>query len=295
MILNVSGRTDVVAFYSDWFIRRYEEGYVDVRNPFKQDLVSRIYFKDVDLILFITKNPTPILNYISKIHHPVLFHITITPYQKDIEPNVVDKSKIIESTKVLSQILGRNNVVVRYDPIFISKKYNISYHFKAFERLCSLLDGYIDVIIVSFLDEYKNVIKNYEVLKYEPIKEEEYRLIGEKFSKSAKKHGMRVQTCFEEKTLVEYGFTLGECLSKDMAYSLTGKMFKKQTARKEKLCNCVQMVDIGYYNSCKHLCKYCYANYDEKAVQINYTKHIKTSSLLIGMLNSNDVIKEREN
>lgn len=295
MILNVSGRTDVVAFYSNWFIRRYEEGYVDVRNPFNQNLVSRIYFKDVDLILFITKNPTPILNYIPKITHPMLFHVTITPYKKDIEPNVDDKNKVIESTKILSQILGRGNIVVRYDPIFISQKYNISYHIKAFEKLCSRLEGFIDVIIVSFLDEYKNVRNNYKILNYENITEEDYRLIGEGFARIAENHGIKVQTCFEEKTLVEYGFCLGECLSKDLAYSMTGKIFKKQTARKGKLCNCVQMVDIGYYNSCKHLCKYCYANYDEKIVQTNYSKHIETSSLLIGMINQDDIIKERKN
>ena len=84
MILNVSGRTDIVAFYSKWFINRYEKGYVDVRNPFNPKLVSRIFFKDVDAILFCTKNPIPILNYLNKIEKPIIFHVTLTPYKKDI-------------------------------------------------------------------------------------------------------------------------------------------------------------------------------------------------------------------
>ena len=64
MILFVSGRTDIPAFYSNWFINRVKAGFVDVRNPFNQNLVSRINFSDVDAILFCTKNPVPILKYI---------------------------------------------------------------------------------------------------------------------------------------------------------------------------------------------------------------------------------------
>ena len=87
MILNVSGRTDIVAFYSKWFMNRYNEGYVDVRNPFYPKLVSRIYFDDVDMIVFCTKNPIPILNYLDKINKPIIFQVTLTPYGKDIEAN----------------------------------------------------------------------------------------------------------------------------------------------------------------------------------------------------------------
>ena len=97
MILNVSGRTDVVAFYSNWFMNRYKEGFVDVRNPFNNKLISRIYFDDVDLILFCTKNPIPILKYLKDINKPIVFHVTITPYKKDIEPNVYNKSDIINA------------------------------------------------------------------------------------------------------------------------------------------------------------------------------------------------------
>lgn len=88
MILNVSGRTDIVAFYTPWFMNRYHEGFVDVRNPFYPKLVSRIYFSDVDAIMFCTKNPIPILPYLEKIDKPKIFHITLTPYLKDIETPV---------------------------------------------------------------------------------------------------------------------------------------------------------------------------------------------------------------
>lgn len=294
MILFASGRTDIPAFYSNWFINRVEAGFVDVRNPFNQKLVSRIYFSDVDLIMFCSKNPLPMINKLDILKVPVLFHVTITPYGKDVEPNIPDKRLIIEGVKKLSLVLGIDNVVVRYDPIFLSDKYNVDYHIKAFDKLCKNLNGYVNKIIVSFMDEYKNVRSNKNILKYRAFTREDYKKIGEAFSKSAMDNGMSVQTCFEDEDLTQYGFVKGECLSHELAYILTGKKFKSSNVRKEKKCECVQMVDIGDYNSCMHMCKYCYANYDEKAVSSNFERHDDNSSLLIGSIQSDDVIKVRK-
>ena len=274
MILNVSGRTDIVAFYTKWFMNRYKEGFVDVRNPFNPKMVSRIKFENVDAILFCTKNPIPILEYLKEINKPILFHVTLTPYKNDIEPNVPPKGKIIEAIKELSNIVGIDNLYIRYDPIFISEKYSVEYHKKAFDRMCSLLNGYVKQIIVSFIDDYKNVRKNEKILNFKEFIENDYKEIGISFSESANKNGMTIQTCFEDRNLSEYGFKIGECISHELAYKLTEKTYKNWTARKEQKCNCVQMVDIGVYNSCKHFCKYCYANYDEKQVNRNFNNLI---------------------
>ena len=292
MILNVSGRTDIVAFYSEWFMNRYHEGFVDVRNPFNPNLVSRINFDNVDAILFCTKNPIPIIKYLKEIEKPIIFYVTLTPYKEDIEPNVKDKAKIIEAIKELSSIVGIDNLYIRYDPILLNSKYNIEYHKKAFQNMCTLLDGYVKQIIVSFVDDYKNVRKNFNVLKLQEFTKEIYKEIGLCFSESAKKHGMTVQTCCEEENLGEYGFKVSDCLSHELAYKITKKTYKTWMARGKK-CKCVQMVDIGVYNSCKHFCKYCYANYDEKQVNQNFLNHNPKSSLLIGELKSDDIIKER--
>ena len=294
MILFASGRTDIPAFYSNWFINRVKAGFVDVRNPFNQNLVSRINFSDVDLIMFCSKNPLPMIDKLKMLKVPVLFHVTITPYSKDVEPNIPDKRLIIEGVKKLSLVLGIDNVVLRYDPIFLSDKYNVDYHIRAFDKLCKNLNGYVNKIIVSFMDEYKNVRINKDILKYRAFTREDYKKIGEAFSKSAMDNGMSVQTCFEDNDLTEYGFVKGECLSHELAYILTGKKFKSSNVRKEKKCECVQMVDIGDYNSCMHMCKYCYANYDEKAVSSNFERHDDNSSLLIGSVQSDDVIKVRK-
>lgn len=294
MILNVSGRCDIVGFYTKWFINRYHEGYLDVRNPFYPKNISRIYFKDVDLILFCTKNPLPIIPYLKEITKPIIFHVTLTPYKKDIEPNVPNKSKVIEGIKEISNIIGKENIYVRYDPIFISDNYTLDYHKKAFNKMCTLLDGYVEKIIVSFIDYYKNVEKNLKVINYHELRKEELKEIGISFSSIAKEHNMTVQTCFEDENLTEYGFIKGDCLSKELAFKMTGKKYPKWKARKEKKCECVEMVDIGVYNSCKHFCKYCYANFDENKVEDNYKKHNPNSSLLVGELEIDDIIKERK-
>lgn len=293
MILNVSGRTDIVAFYTPWFMNRYKEGYLDVRNPFNPKLVSRINFSNVDLILFCTKNPLPIIDRIKEIDKPILFHVTLTPYKKDIEPNVIDKKLVIEGIKKLSGILGSENVVVRYDPIFLSDSYSLEYHIRAFDKMCKVLKGYVKKVVVSFLDDYKNVRYNMRYLRLRAFTEEDYKQIGLNFSRSAWENGMSVQTCFEERNLVSYGFTRGECLSLSLAEKITGKKPKKWTARGKNGCNCAEMVDVGVYNTCKHFCKYCYANYDEKMVNANTLRHDVNSSLLIGQIGADDVIKPR--
>ncbi len=292
MILNVSGRTDIVAFYSDWFIKRYEQGFVDVRNPFYPNQVSRIYFNDVDAIVFCTKNPLPIVSYLPKIKQAIIFHITITPYHKDIEPNVIPKGHVIDGIKKISKIVGSEYTYVRYDPIIINHRYNIEYHLKAFDKMCHLLKGYVKHIIVSFVDDYKNVDKHKSDLQIQTLTEEDYKKIGKSFSQSAKKCGMTVQTCAEEHDLTEYGFIKEDCISPTLAFKLTHKTNFK--IWKERPCHCVSMVDIGVYNSCLHFCKYCYANYDERKVKENNQLHNPNSSLLVGNLNENDIIKVRK-
>ena len=211
MILNVSGRCDIVAFYTPWFMNRYKEGFVDVRNPFYPNLVSRINFLDVDLIVFCTKNPIPIIDHIKEIKIPIIFQVTITPYKEEIE-KIKSKKEIIQAVQKLATIFDPEYIYIRYDPIFLSPKYTLDYHLKAFSKLTTLLEGSCKHIIVSFLDIYKNVLKNKDILNYQDFKEEDYKIIGRNFSKIAASHGMTVQTCFEERNLVEYGFLKADCL-----------------------------------------------------------------------------------
>ena len=282
MIINASGRTDIVAYYMDWFVNRWNEGYFDVRNPFNPKLVSRIFVSDVDMIVFCTKNPLPLLDTIHLFSVPIQLQVTITGYFKDMEPQVPDKREVIECVKKLSDYLGKENVCVRYDPILLNSKYNVDYHVRAFNKLCTMLKGYVSKMIVSFVDDYKNVRNNH--LDYHEPSNEEYLKLKEAFEKN----DMKIVSCMENKYHI--GDEKDCCISIKYAFERTVKLFKEWKARD---CHCVNMVDVGAYNSCLHGCKYCYANFDSKQIVSNYKMHDVNSSLLIGHLNLDDQVKIR--
>lgn len=296
MILNCSGRTDIVAFYSNWFLKRVEEGYVDVRNPYYPKQVSRIPLdnKNIDAIVFVTKNPIPIIPNLEKLNDfPLLFQITITPYGKEIEPYVPSKRQIVQSVKQLSNKLGKEQVIVRYDPIFFSKKYSVEYHIKAFEKLCSEVSNYISTIIISFLDLKKNTINHYSTLQNIPFTKENIDILCYAFSRIANSYQIKLQTCCEEIDLSRYHITNTSCVNQTTIDLITGyhKHYRKNKNRNG--CHCLETVDIGVYNSCPHFCKYCYANFLESEVLKNCKKHDNNSSFLIGNSEEDDILKLR--
>lgn len=294
MILSISGRADICAFYTDWLMNRMQAGYVDVRNPFYPKQVSRIMFEDVEGIIFCTKNPIPILSYLHDIKIPYLFHITLTPYGKEIEVSVHHKKEIIQAIQKISNTIGADKTFVRYDPIFLNEKYTIDYHVLMFTRLCQQLEGYVQTIIISFLDLKKNTQKHQERYGWYSLSEYEVMQIAKRLVEVANHYGMKIQTCSEPYDLSEYGIQNESCVSKQMVQRILPhqKTFKKGHLREH--CHCVQTVDIGVYNSCSHLCRYCYANYDEKQVLLHSKQHDPKASVLIGQLQENDIIKIRK-
>ena len=306
MILFVSGRTDIPAYYAKWFANRVEAGFVDTRNPHAYSLVSRIYFKDVELILFCSKYPRPLLEHLPLIDEKLpkvakLFQITVTPYKTDLEPVVGShKKEVIEDIKALSVRYGRECVYVRFDPIIKSQTYTIDYHIRAFKRLMDLVGDHIEAIVISFLDVYKNTRKNASKIGFLEFEEDDYKQIGLNFASIAHSKGVMIFTCSEKRNLSEYGFDIDFCLSEQKAASLIKRsnpdalpVFKKQTARELSFCHCVQMVDIGEYCSCPSKCLYCYANFDEDKVVGECKKHLDNSSLLIGKFEPSDKLKIR--
>lgn len=296
MILNVSSRCDIPAFYSEWFINRIKEGYVDVRNPFYPNKVSRIILskENIECIVFCTKNPIPMFKYLDYLKdYKYIFHVTITPYTL-IEPNVISKRRLLTSIIQLSKFIGSKRVIARYDPIILNDDYTIEFHEKVFSTICKVLKEYINTIIISFVDIKKNVLKNMKYLKLKEITEEDIYKIAEIFGKIAKENNINIQTCAEGYDLSKYGFKNEPCISQKLINEITGFKRTYKLGKQRKYCKCIETVDIGSYNSCKHFCKYCYANYDEKQVLKNMENHDKNSSLLIGHLNKDDIIKVRK-
>ena len=130
MILNTGSRTDIPAFYSEWFRNRLREGFGMARNPFAPEQVTRWRIDPavVDLIVFCTKNPGPMLPHMEELSQFLQFwYVTITPYGKEIEPGVPDKKQILQSFRTLSDLVGKRCVGWRYDPIFLSERYTIPF------------------------------------------------------------------------------------------------------------------------------------------------------------------------
>lgn len=295
MIINVSGRCDIPAFYPKWFINRLEEGYVDVRNPFNKEFISRVELnKDtVDLIVFCTKNPIPIFQYLDKIPYPYLMQVTITPYRKEIEPNVFSKRQIIQCVKEISKKIGKERVYVRYDPIFLSNQYNLDYHVKMFEKLCKELSLYTSRIIISFLDLKKNTIKHHKEIKQVPFTKENIELIAKAFSDIASKYHLEISTCCEDIDFSKYGFVSKPCIDRGEVEKILGRKLELKESKTRKNCHCLESIDIGDYNCCPHFCKYCYANYQEEDVMKRRNMHSDTSSVLVGKVADTDKIKAR--
>lgn len=294
MIINTGQRTDIPAFYAKWFSNRIKEGHVCVRNPFNPKQVSRYRLdpKVVDLISFCTKNPEPMFEYMDLIKgFGQLWYVTITPYGKNVEPNVKDKHQILEDFKQLSNIVGRNCIIWRYDPILITDKYTIDYHLHAFKQMAEILDGYTDTVVISFVDLYAKVKRNFPELK-EVDKTQRINL-GKQIIEIASKHNIKTKTCAEGDELSIYGADCNGCMTiSDYEKALNKKLIVKNYKGSRKECACYISCDIGAYNTCKHLCRYCYANENKKLVLDNYSKHDPDSPFLIGNYQKDDIIND---
>jgi len=294
MILNTGSRTDIPAYYSEWFYNRIKKGFVYTRNPYNPKLIHSYKLDPsvVDVLVFCTKNPEPMMKRLDEIaHFKQFWGITLTAYGKDIEPHVPDKHRIIECIKVLSNRFGSQSVEWRYDPIFLSDKYTKEVHLRSFEHIANKLSGSIEICVISFIDLYQKTIKNFPSVS-EVCLEDQIELI-KAFVEIGKKYNIRIKTCLENKVLEDYGVDTSGCLTQSvLEKSLNQRLnITKQTQAREG-CNCLLGNDIGSYNSCGHGCVYCYANYDMKLVRENMKKHNKNSPLLIGELRSDDTIRE---
>lgn len=293
MILSVSQRCDIPAFYADWFYKRIEEKMVYVRSPFNPNHVISVDLspENIDLIVFMSKNPSPMLSRLDKLKEYICcFQISITPYHQEIE-NVSDKKSVIYSFIELSKKLGKSHVQLRYDPILLNERYTIEYHLKAFEKLCHLLHPYTDTVIFSFVDEYKNTKRNMNILKLNPISYDDKLQLARGLSEIAKKYQLKLKSCGENIDLSSFNIKQGSCITKELVEQLCGYKINIPLAKtRGEGCSCIAVIDIGAYNCCTHFCRYCYANYDENNVVTNYLRHDPTSPLLLGHIRDDDKI-----
>ena len=294
MIINTGQRTDIPAFYSQWFANRLKEGLVCVRNPYNQNQVSRYRLDPsvVDVIGFCTKNPAPMFPHMELLKdYGQYWYVTVTPYGRDIEPNVPDKHKLLDDFRRLSDAVGINSIGWRYDPIFISDRYTPEYHLRAFEQIASALDGYTQTAVISFIDLYPKVTRNFPQVR--EVTAEHRLTLGKAMIDIAATHGMTVRPCAEGDELAAYGADCGGCMRISDYEKAIGKRLnspKRKGARAE--CACYLSCDIGAYNTCLHLCRYCYANAEPSIVLANSRLHDPASPFLIGNYRKGDRIHD---
>jgi len=296
MIISASRRTDILSYYSEWLFTRIKEKFVYVRNPFNIRQISAINLDPdlIDCIVFWSKNPKPMIDNLDLLKdYQYYFQFTLTPYESEVEARLPPKTEIIETFKRLSDIIGQQKVIWRYDPILINKKYNIAYHIDKFEKMASVLKGYTEKVTFSFIDFYKKITENIKLLGITEISTEEKNIIAQNFSEIARNNNFSIDTCAEDIDLSQYGITHARCIDDRLISRITGNNLLVAKDKNQRLeCGCVRSIDIGEYNSCSNGCVYCYANHNNNIVEKNIKKHIPLSPLLIGNVCPDDIVKE---
>lgn len=298
MILSASRRTDIPAFFSDWFYQRLREGYVYVRNPMRHHQVARISLAPevLDGIVFWTKNPAPMLSRLGELaEHPFYFQYTLTSYGRDIEPNVPAKGKEgILTFQRLSGLIGSHRVNWRYDPILLNGTYTISHHLKYFEQMAKQLQGHTRRCVIGFIEPYKNTKRHAAALDLHPIEEKDMRLLAKAFGEIGASYGLSVSACCEPLDFSAYGIERACCIDGTQLEAIAGYALQKKKDKGQRVaCACMESIDIGAYNTCANGCAYCYANYKEHEVRQNHASHNPLSPLLTGELGENDTVYDR--
>lgn len=297
MIISASRRTDIPAFFGEWFINRINEGFCRSVNPFNPGQVKRVSLQpeDVDVIVFWSKNPAPFvkhLDYLDSKGYRYYFQFTLNDYPAVFEPNVPSVEERIAGFITLSRKIGAPKVVWRYDPIVISSITPVEYHLKRISALAGRLKGCTERLVISFMDFYTKLdgrlkkLEAEEGITFHDITAPEGRDSLEQLACGIKTicdaEGIEVFSCAEKTDLEGTGIKHGSCIDGELINRLfnTGKVFRRD-GNQRKECLCAASTDIGAYNTCKFQCSYCYANFSGKSIHKNLERYsVKGDSLI---------------
>ena len=298
MILSASRRTDIPNYYSEWFCNRIRERYLYVRNPMNLRQISRITLTSdaIDCIVFWTKNPEPMLDRLGELKgYPYYFQFTLTGYGRDIEPGVPHKKDhMIRIFQRLSETIGSNRVIWRYDPILFTDTYTPEYHLRAIEQISSALKGYTETCVISFVDIYAKIRKNIAGLNVYELTQQNLFEFSKKLSDLVRVNGIAAASCAEAVDLSEYGIKHNCCIDSKLIEKITGYPLSIRKDRNQRAeCGCAESIDIGTYNTCRNGCLYFYANYSKESVLKNSSLYDPNSPLLCGIVKPEDIITER--
>ncbi len=300
MIISASRRTDIPSYYGQWFVNRLQDGHVFIPSPYAHERYSKAMLgrENVDIIVFWTKNPRPFLSHLRTIDalgYPYYFQYTLTPYDKSTEKNLPSKAALMQTFMDMSILLGKNRVIWRYDPIIISHKYTLAYHAKAFAYMAAILAKYTTRCIISFVDDYNNLLRREEKNMPSSMTLDTMYQVAEVLSGIAQKYNLPLYSCSERVDLRPYAIHHGACIDKNIIEDILHKSVlvgKDKNQRKD--CLCVESIDIGTYNCCANGCTYCYALHSEQSARANMIRHNPNASVLIGTMPEDVLITKRK-
>lgn len=287
MIISASRRTDIPAFYTPWLMKRIRQGECQVVNPYRQDQIKSVSLLpgDVDVIVFWTRHVIPLLPFLDELDlrgFRYYFQYTLTHYPHRLEPGTPSLEAALGSFKALAQKIGKERVVWRYDPIYLSKSTSLNFHRQNFRALARSLRGYAQRCVVSLFDDYtksrSRLSRNPELA---PLGEssDESRLILNilmpELVEIAADNQFEMVSCAEKVDLLSYGIQPGKCVDDDLIRRLFGlELNYRKDPGQRPACQCMPSQDIGRYDTCPFGCQYCYANRSfEQAVQYYKSHH----------------------
>jgi len=293
MLISASRRTDIPAFYADWFMNRLEAGFVLTRNPFNSRQIRRVELRPdaVEAIVFWTRNPSrlqPHLDRLDALGYRYYFQFTLTGYPRALERATPALPRAIRVFQSLSERLGPERVIWRYDPILLTNLTPPAEHLRLFGFLARVLAGHTRRVVISFADFSSRIAANLRKvpdLTWEDITAQPAQLfeLAARLAELARAQGMQIQTCAEALDLGEFGIAQGKCIDEELLGELFDlRLSPAKDPGQRKACRCIRSVDIGAYDSCPHGCIYCYASTRQQATQANYHRHDPRSSFLVG-------------
>ena len=292
MIISASRRTDIPAFYAEWFVRRVRAGYCEVPNPMNPRQVARVSLlpEEVDAIVFWTRSPRAMLPRLAELDVRKLryyFQFTVCGYGPPIEVRNPPTPTAIDTFRRLASRLGSDQVIWRYDPLVFSETTTVDFHLRNFESIATSLKGYTHRCVLSIWDNYRKLASRLEGLTShgvhlrQPAQAEIATLIP-RLAEVCTGHGMEIVSCAEEVDLVPYGVKRGKCIDDELIQRLFGiDVCHKKDGAQRPACGCVQSRDIGIYNSCLFGCAYCYATSSFTAAAANHRRHDPDAAALI--------------
>lgn len=298
MIISASRRTDIPAFYSDWFFNRIKERYVLVPNPYNSKMISRISLDPavVDCIVFWSKNPAPMLEKLDKLkEYNYYFQFTLNPYGPDIENHLPAISKRIDTFKRLSDRIGKEKVIWRYDPVLTNETYTPGFHKEKFAEIAYELKEHTEKCMLGFIDHYQHIRTAVGQFNIQPLLKADIEEMAVSFKKTVDTCSIQLDTCTVKVDLTHLGIPGGLCIDNQLVERIAGYPISVRKDKNQRdICRCAESIDIGTYESCLNGCIYCYAikgNYN--TVKYNLNKHDKDSPMLVGELQEDDIVKER--